>query len=73
MGKLSEALKAKLATLGKAKVGSLQDFVKDPQKELEQLYLENDEFFVREAVSKMMEETLGNPGVGTLFVQGRIH
>lgn len=59
MGKLSEALKAKLATLGKAKVGSLQDFVKDPQKELEQLYLENDEFFVKNAISKMMEETLG--------------
>ena len=46
MGKFAEALKAKLATLGKAKAGSLQDFVKDPQKELEQLYLENDEFFV---------------------------
>ena len=59
MGKFAEALKAKLATLGKAKVGSLQDFVKDPQKELEQLYLENDEFFVKNAISKMMEETLG--------------
>ena len=59
MGKFAEALKAKLATLGKAKVGSLQDFVKDPQKELEQLYLENDEFFVKIAISKMMEETLG--------------
>ena len=59
MGKFAEALKAKLATLGKAKVGSLQDFVKDPQKELEQIYLENDEFFVRKAVSKMMEATLG--------------
>lgn len=58
MGKFSEALKAKLATLGKAKVGSVQDFAKDPEKELEQLYLANDEFFIRNAISEKMDETL---------------
>ena len=57
MGKYSEAIKAKLATLGKAKVGSIEDFVKDPQKELNEIYLENDEFFVREQISKKMKES----------------
>ena len=33
MGKFSDALRAKLATLGKAKVGSPMDFAKDPEKE----------------------------------------
>ena len=58
MGKFSEALKAKLAQLGKAKVGTYQDFIKDPQKELDQIYLENDEFFIKEALSKKMQEIL---------------
>ena len=58
MGKFSEALLSKLATLGKAKVGSLQDFVKDPEKELEQLNLANDEFFIRKAISNKMDQTL---------------
>ena len=59
MGRLSEALKVKLATLGKAKVGSLQDFVKDPQGQLDQLRLENDEYFVKNALSGQMEALFG--------------
>ena len=58
MGKYSEAIKAKLATLGKAKVGSVADFVKDPEGQIKQIYLENDEFFIRQEISKKMEESL---------------
>ena len=57
MGKYSEAIKAKLATLGKAKVGNVEDFVKDPENKLNEIYLENDEFFVRGQISKKMEES----------------
>ena len=58
MGKLLDALMAKLETLDKAKAGSLQDFVKDPKKELDQLYHENDEHFIRTALSAKMQELL---------------
>lgn len=58
MGKYSEALKAKLSTLGKAKVGSVADFVKDPQGQIQQIYLENDEFFIRQEISDKMEQSL---------------
>ena len=58
MGKYSEALKAKLSTLGKAKVGSIEDFVKDPQGQLQQIYLENDEFFIKNELSKKINQSL---------------
>ena len=58
MGKLLEALKAKLGTLDKAKAGSLQDFVNDPKTELEKLYHENDEHSIRTAISAKMQELL---------------
>ena len=58
MGKYSEAIKAKLATLGKAKLGTVEDFTKDPQGQLKEVYLENDEFFIRQEISEKMAESL---------------
>ena len=58
MGKYSEAIKAKLATLGKAKLGTVEDFTKDPAGQMKEVYLENDEFFIRQEISEKMKESL---------------
>ena len=44
MGKFQDALKAKPGTLGKAKVGSIEDFIKDPQKQYDEIILGNSEY-----------------------------
>lgn len=57
MGKLLDALKAKLGTLGKAHVGSIEDFIKDPQKQYDEIILENSEYFIKKRISEIMSAT----------------